>query len=121
MYGHSKVTNNAVEILMAGMVVGYYIEYELVDAKLKRKINLKIWKNEIITGVKSVLPNAQVDVFKNVYRITLTVLPTLNELQRIGKKIAAHKRIGKNVRVHEYIMYRMVLGKSKKLFKRKPS
>lgn len=119
MNGHEKVTSNVVKIIMASMTIGYMIEYELVDATLRKSINLKRWKNEIITSVKSVLPNAQVDIFKDFYRITVTILPTLYELQLIGKKIASHKRIGKNVRVHEYITRFKTLSKSKKLFKRK--
>ena len=119
MNRHDKIKNNAVRIIMANMTIGYYMDYELVSAKLRRKINLKNWDIEIITGVQSVLPHAQVDVFKDFFRITVRVLPVLSELQRIGKNIASNQHIGINVRVHKYKMTIGITGKSKKLFIRK--
>jgi hypothetical protein len=119
LYGHHKIKNNAIILVWNGIIVGYRIEYELVEANLRKNINLKYWRNEIISSVQSVLPNAQVDVFKNFYRLTVTVLPTLNEVQRIGRKIAANKHIGKHVTVHNYTTWYHEFSKSKKLFKRR--
>ena len=118
MYGHQKVTNNAIKLIMAGMVVGYMIEYELVTKNLKTSMNLRRWKKEIISSVQDVLPYAHVEVFKDFYRITIGVLPTFNELKEIGRNIASHKHIGKHVKVHYYTTWFFYFAKSKKLFKK---
>ena len=119
MYGHEKVTNNAIRLIMAGILVGYRIEYELVDATLKTNINLRRWKKEIISSVQDVLPYAHVEVFKDFYRITIGVLPTFEEVKKIGSNIASNKHIGKYVRVHSYTTWFFYFAKSNKLFKRK--
>ena len=120
---NTKVTNNAIPIIIAGMIFGYMMEYELVDATNRKTIDIRNWTDEITDAVHVVLPAAIVDVFKDFYRITARTHPTLGELQKIGKEIAKTSYIGEKVTIHEYISKSFgddyIFAESKKLFKRK--
>jgi len=120
--GNKAVKSNAVKIIMAGMLVAYYVDYELVDAKLRKSQNLTAWSNEIIDSVHLILPNANVYVYPDFYRIVVITLPSCNEVQLIGKNIASHKHIGLNVKTYSYSTHffdEVFFRISKQLFRRK--